>query len=60
MEMNWDKQVGTLCVEFRPDRAAEVKVLLPEEWAEGLRYEDGTSFVNGSVLKLDHVVRMQR
>ena len=60
VEMTWDKQAGTLCVEFRPDRAAEVKVLLPEEWAVGLRYEDGTSFVNGSVLKLDHVVRMQR
>ena len=60
VEMTWDKQAGTLCVEFRPDRAAEVKVLLPEEWAAGLRYEDGTSFVNGSVLKLDHVVRMQR
>lgn len=60
VEITWDKQAGTLCVEFRPDRAAEVKVLLPEKWAEGLRYEDGTSFVNGSVLKLDHVVRMQR
>ena len=60
VELTWDKQAGTLGIEFRPERAAEVKVLLPEEWAAGLRYEDGTSFVNGSVLKLDHVVRMQR
>lgn len=60
VELTWDKQAGTLGIEFRPERAAEVKVLLPEEWAEELRFEDGTSFVNGSVLKLDHVVRMQR
>ncbi len=59
-EISWDRSNGALEVIFRPDRPAKIQVILPEEWVEGLALEDGTPFVNGSVLQLDQPVVLKR
>lgn len=60
VEISWNQETGALAVQFRPERGADIQVLLPDVWAEGLKLSDGTPFVNGDTLRLDHPVSLGR
>ena len=60
VEISWNQETGALAVQFRPERSADIQVLLPDVWAEGLKLSDGTPFVNGDTLRLDRPVSLGR
>ena len=60
VEMSWNRDDHEVEIIFHPERPAKVQVLLPEEWAKGLRINDGEAFVNGSVLDLSQTVILKR
>ena len=60
VEISWNQETGALAVQFRPERGADIQVLLPDVWAEGLKLSDGTPFINGDTLRLDRPVSLGR
>ncbi|MBQ7063853.1 MAG: glycoside hydrolase N-terminal domain-containing protein [Firmicutes bacterium] len=53
VEMDWNKTDGRIRITFNPERPACLKVLVGGDWAEGLKFADGTPFTNGQRVKLE-------
>lgn len=56
--LRWDQKTGQLEISFRPERPAELAVLIGGDWWSDLVWQDGRAFTNGEKITLEQPVRL--
>ena len=60
IQMRWNQESGELEIWLRPDRPCRLRILLGEQWASGLVWQDGRTFENGAEVRVEQPVRLYR